>query len=59
AVLITYSKAPFLRNDSFVMFPRNMPDSDKLRVQFNQLLEQASASGRYQEYFERLELGKY
>lgn len=59
AALITYSKVPFLRNDSFVMFPRNMPDSDRLRVEFNQLLEQAIASGRYQEYFDRLEQGEY
>lgn len=59
AALITYSKSPFLRNDSFVMFPRNMPDSNRLRSQFNQLLQQAIASGRYQEYFDRLERGEY
>ena len=44
AALITHSQTPFLRNDSFVMFPRKMPDSAKLRDQFNQQLQQAIAS---------------
>ncbi len=57
AALITHSQTPFLRNDSFVMFPRKMPDSAKLRDQFNQQLQQAIASGRYQRYFERLARG--
>jgi polar amino acid transport system substrate-binding protein len=59
AALITHSRTPFLRNDSFVMFPRNMPDSARLRDQFNHQLQQAIASGRYQAYFERLAQGKY
>ncbi len=59
AALITHSQTPFLRNDSFVMFPRKMPDSAKLRDQFNQQLQQAIASGRYQTYFERLARGDY
>ena len=59
AALITHSQTPFLRNDSFVMFPRKMPDSAKLRDQFNQQLQQAIASGRYQRYFERLSRGDY
>ncbi|MFM5751209.1 substrate-binding periplasmic protein [Aeromonas veronii] len=59
AALITYSQTPFLRNDSFVMFPRKMPDSAKLRDQFNQQLQQAIASGRYKRYFERLSRGDY
>jgi polar amino acid transport system substrate-binding protein len=41
------------------MFPRKMPDSAKLRDQFNQQLQHAIASGRYQTYFERLARGDY
>ena len=59
AARITHSQTPFLRNDSFVMFPRQMPDSAKLRDQFNQQLQQAIASGRYQRYFERLARDAY
>ncbi|TNJ21883.1 ABC transporter substrate-binding protein [Aeromonas sobria] len=59
AALITHSRTPFLRNDSFVMFPRKMPDSARLRDQFNQQLQQAIASGRYQTYFDRLAQGAY
>jgi len=56
---ITHSQTPFLRNDSFVMFPRKMPDSARLRDQFNQLLQHAIASGRYQGYLDGLDRGEY
>ncbi|WP_303846473.1 substrate-binding periplasmic protein [Aeromonas sobria] len=59
AALITHSQTPFLCNDSFVMFPRKMPDSARLRDQFNQQLQQAIASGRYQTYFDQLAQGAY
>lgn len=59
AALITHSQTPFLRNDSFVMFPHKMPDSAKLRDKFNLQLQQAIASGRYRDYFDRLAKGEY
>lgn len=54
AATITHSQTPFLQNNSFVMFPRKMPDSARLQAQFNQKLQQAITSGRYQDYFDRL-----
>ncbi|RAJ06347.1 substrate-binding periplasmic protein [Aeromonas salmonicida] len=59
AAAITHSQTPFLQNNSFVMFPRKMPDSARLQAQFNQKLQQAITSGRYQAYFDRLERGEY
>ncbi|WP_404340764.1 substrate-binding periplasmic protein [Pseudoalteromonas mariniglutinosa] len=56
---ITHHPKPLLTNKSFLLFPKNADDSEKLLTMFNQQLLQFKQSGRYQTYFKQLEQGAY
>ena len=49
---ITYHPESLLENESFVMFPKALPDSEKLMARFNQRLQAFRDSGQYDRYFE-------
>lgn len=51
---ISHHPKPLLINQSFLLFPRNHPESEQLRILFNQQLQQFKHSGRYETYFEPL-----
>lgn len=56
---ITHHPKPLLNNFSYLMFPRRLEGSQALRERFNRRLQQYRDSGRYQQYFRDLQLGKY
>lgn len=56
---ITHHPKPFLKNDSFLLFPRRLANSQKLLTIFNKRLQKFRDSGRYQQYFDALDEGKY
>lgn len=49
---ITHHPKPILENESFLLFPRNDPDTPGLAAVFNQGLRSFREDGRYQDYFE-------
>jgi len=49
---ITHHPKPILENESFLLFPRNEPDTARLSQAFNQGLKSFRENGRYQDYFE-------
>lgn len=51
---ITHHPKPILENESFLLFPRNDPDTERLLSAFNQGLQDFRDSGRYDRYFETL-----
>jgi polar amino acid transport system substrate-binding protein len=48
---ITHHPRPILENESFLLFPRDDPNSDKLLRTFNRGLRNFRESGRYESYF--------
>jgi polar amino acid transport system substrate-binding protein len=56
---VTHHRKPLLNNYSYLLFPRQLEGSQALRDRFNQRLQQYRGSGRYQQYFRDLQLGKY
>ncbi|WP_252371745.1 transporter substrate-binding domain-containing protein [Pseudoalteromonas sp. S558] len=56
---ISHHPKPVLVNQSFLLFPKNNPSSEKLLVIFNQELVKFKQTGRYQAYFDALESGAY
>lgn len=48
---ITHHPKPILENESFLLFPRSHPDTEKLLNAFNQGLQDFRDSGRYDRYF--------
>ncbi|MFY8325639.1 substrate-binding periplasmic protein [Pseudoalteromonas sp. ZZD1] len=56
--IIHHSK-PLLINTSFLLFPKNVAQSEKLLEIFNSNLAQFRQDGRYQAYFKGLEQGDY
>jgi polar amino acid transport system substrate-binding protein len=51
---ITHHPKAILENESFLLFPRNDPDTKRLLSAFNQGLQNFRDSGRYEHYFETL-----
>ncbi|MDF0748742.1 transporter substrate-binding domain-containing protein [Marinobacter sp. 71-i] len=49
---ITHHPEPILENQSFLLFPANEPDTEKLREVFNKRLQAFRENGRYDTYFE-------
>ena len=49
---ITHHPSPILENESFLLFPRDDPDTTKLREAFNTGLKDFRETGRYQDYFD-------
>jgi polar amino acid transport system substrate-binding protein len=49
---ITHHPEPILENQSFLLFPRDNPDTPRLSRAFNQGLKSFREDGRYQDYFE-------
>lgn len=49
---ITHHPRPILENESFLLFPRDDPDTADLARAFNQGLKSFREDGRYQDYFE-------
>jgi polar amino acid transport system substrate-binding protein len=45
---ITHHPTPLLRGENFLLFPKNLPNSARLKTLFNQQLTQAKISGQYQ-----------
>lgn len=56
---ITHHPKPFLKNQSYVLFPRASPESLKLMKLFNEHLRKFRKSGRYRSFFENFEAGLY
>ena len=56
---ITHHPKPLLINQSFLLFPKNNVNSEKLQTLFNQELLKFKQTGRYQQYFENLTHGRY
>jgi polar amino acid transport system substrate-binding protein len=56
---ISHHPKPLLINNSFLLFPKNNPDSEKLLNIFNSELLKFRHSGRYQLYFKALKHGAY
>ncbi|MGO2477054.1 MAG: substrate-binding periplasmic protein [Pseudoalteromonas sp.] len=56
---ITHHTKPLLINKSFLLFPKNTANSEKLLSTFNQQLVKFKQSGRYDTYFKGLEQGDY
>ncbi|OBP15034.1 hypothetical protein A5320_06430 [Rheinheimera sp. SA_1] len=48
---ITHHPTPLLRNQSFLLFPKQSSQSEKLKTLFNQQLAAAKKSGRYEQLF--------
>ncbi|KKO44384.1 ABC transporter substrate-binding protein [Arsukibacterium ikkense] len=59
ASAISHHPRPLLINQSFLLLPRNSPDSEQLLARFNQQLQHFKQSGRYQAYFDSLAQGRY
>jgi len=59
AKTITHHPKTLLINNSFLLFPKNNPESEKLLTAFNKQLVKFRQSGRYQRYFKYLEQGDY
>ncbi|MGB6141293.1 MAG: transporter substrate-binding domain-containing protein [Pseudoalteromonas rhizosphaerae] len=57
--VISHHPKPLLINKSFLLFPKNSSESEKLLNTFNQYLLQFKQNGRYQAYFKGLEQGDY
>ena len=49
---ITHHPRALLENESFLLFPRNAPNTDKLLAAFNEGLQAFRDSGRYNRYFD-------
>jgi len=52
AEAITHHPKSILENESFLLFPRNDPDTAVLLKEFNEGLRKFRASGRYNDYFD-------
>lgn len=59
ATQITHHEKLLSTNQSFLLFPKNAVNSEKLLKIFNQHLAQFKQNGRYQTYFDRLNHGAY
>ena len=53
ATQITHHPTPLLRNQSFLLFPRQAAASEKLKTAFNQQLAIARKTGRYTHFFQQ------
>lgn len=49
---ITHHHEPISENESFLLFPADQPESEKLRKTFNRGLEKFRKDGRYNTYFD-------
>ncbi|MCY1559476.1 hypothetical protein D9M68_965210 [compost metagenome] len=56
---ITHHRKPLLNNLSYLMLPKRLAGSQELLERFNRRLQHYRDSGRYQRYFQDLQLGKY
>ncbi|WP_037339434.1 substrate-binding periplasmic protein [Saccharospirillum impatiens] len=56
---ITHHPKALLVNQSYLLLPRSLPDSEALLENFNSQLRAFRASGRYQTYFDAFEAGDY
>ena len=56
---ITHHPKPLLVNQSYLMLPKRLADSEALMQRFNQRLQAFRDSGRYDRYFHDLQAGKY
>ncbi|ASP38850.1 ABC transporter substrate-binding protein [Bacterioplanes sanyensis] len=56
---IRHHSKPILQNNSFVLFPRGEAKSQQLRKDFNQGLQKFRDSGRYQNYYNNFNAGRY
>ena len=56
---ITHHPKPLLNNLSYLMLPKKLPGSQALHERFNRRLQSYRDSGRYQQYFDDLQQGKY
>ncbi|GGY46745.1 ABC transporter substrate-binding protein [Bacterioplanes sanyensis] len=56
---ITHHPKPISKNQSFVLFPRTQERSKVLLRHFNNGLKQLRENGRYQQYFDDFNAGKY
>lgn len=56
---ITHHPKALLVNQSFLMLPKRLADSEALMQRFNQRLQAFRDSGRYDRYFHDLQAGKY
>jgi polar amino acid transport system substrate-binding protein len=56
---ITHHPKPLLNNLSYLMLPKKLPGSQALLERFNRRLQNYRDSGRYQQYFNDLQQGKY
>ena len=59
AAQITHHPRPLLVNQSYLMLPKRLADSEALMQRFNQRLQAFRDSGRYDRYFHDLQAGKY
>lgn len=56
---ITHHPKPFLNNQSHLLFPKKLKASEVLLRKFNKRLQEYRASGRYNEYLEKMRDGLY
>jgi len=56
---ITYHSKPFLINNSYLLFPKKLPNSVSLLKKFNARLKIYKATGKYESYFKSLAKGFY
>lgn len=56
---ITHNPKPLLNNLSYLMLPKKLPGSQALLKRFNRRLQSYRDNGRYQQYFNDLQQGKY
>lgn len=56
---ISFHPKRLLQNESYLLLPKALPNSQKVMADFNQNLAKFRQDGRYQAYFERFEAGEY
>ncbi len=56
---ISFHPKRLLQNNSFLLLPKALPNSQKIMADFNQKLAEFREDGRYQSYFDRFENGEY